>query len=72
MHEIKCPNCGKVFSVDESGFAAIVSQVRDEEFHKELTEREKQFQAEKVTALKLAEVSAEKEKEKSLSRKSNG
>lgn len=64
MHEIRCPNCGKVFSVDESGFAAIVSQVRDEEFHKELTEREKQFQAEKEIALKLAEVSAEKEKEK--------
>lgn len=67
MHEIKCPNCGKLFSVDESGFAAIVSQVRDEEFHKELTEREKQFQAEKETALKLAEVNAEKEKEKTSS-----
>ena len=63
MHEIKCPNCGKVFSVDETGFAAIASQVRDEEFHKELREREKQLQAEKETALKLAEVNAEKEKE---------
>lgn len=67
MHEIICPNCGKVFSVDESGFAAIVSQVRNEEFHRELTEREKQFNAEKETALKLAEVSAEKEKEVTLS-----
>jgi len=64
MHEIKCPNCGKLFSVDESGFAAIVSQVRDEEFHKELSEREKQFQTEKETALRLAEASAEIEKEK--------
>ena len=63
MHEIRCPNCGKVFSVDETGFAAIVSQVRDEEFHKELREREKQLQAEKQAALKLAEVNAEKEKE---------
>lgn len=67
MHEIRCPNCGKVFSVDESGFAAIVSQVRNEEFHKELNEREKKFQAEKETALKLAEASAEKEKEKTSS-----
>lgn len=67
MHEIKCPNCGKIFSVDESGFAAIVSQVRDEEFHRELNEREKQFQAEKETALKLDVVSAEKEKEKASS-----
>lgn len=67
MHEIKCPNCGKVFSVDESGFAALVSQVRDKEFHKELSEREKQFQHEKEIALRLAEVSAEKEKEKTAS-----
>jgi len=67
MHEIKCPNCGKIFSVDESGFAAIASQVRDEEFHKELSEREKQFQTEKETALRLAEASAEKEKEKTSS-----
>lgn len=67
MNEIRCPNCGKVFSVDESGFAAIVSQVRDEEFHKELAEREKQFQSEKENALKLAEASSEIEKEKTSS-----
>ena len=24
MHEIKCPKCGEVFTVDESGYAAIV------------------------------------------------
>lgn len=67
MHEIKCPNCRKLFSVDESGFAAIVAQVRDEEFHKELSEREKQYLSEKETALRLAEVCAEREKEKTLS-----
>lgn len=66
MHEIKCPNCGKVFSVDESGFAAIVSQVRDEEFHKELNEREKHLQTENKTTLRLVEISAEREKEKAL------
>ena len=41
MHEIKCPKCGEVFTVDESGYAAIVGQVRDEEFHRELAQREK-------------------------------
>ena len=39
MHEIKCPKCGEVFTVDESGYAAIVGQVRDEEFHRELAQR---------------------------------
>ena len=33
MQEIKCPKCGEVFQVDETGYAAIVKQVRDEEFH---------------------------------------
>ena len=40
MQEIKCPNCGEVFAVDESGYAKIVSQVRDKEFEKELRRRE--------------------------------
>ena len=35
MQEIKCPNCGKIFQVDEAGYAAIVRQVRDREFEKE-------------------------------------
>ena len=29
MQEIKCPKCGEGFQVDESGYAAIVRQVRD-------------------------------------------
>ncbi len=39
MNEIKCPHCGKVFQVDETGFASIVRQVRDHEFDKELSAR---------------------------------
>ena len=41
MSEIKCPHCGKVFSIDEADFASIAQQVRDSEFHKELEERAK-------------------------------
>ena len=41
MQEIKCPKCGEVFQVDESGYAAIVKQVRDEEFSREIAQREK-------------------------------
>ena len=39
MAEIKCPHCGKVFQVDETGYAQIVSQVRDQEFARALEER---------------------------------
>lgn len=41
MAEIKCPNCGEVFQVDESGYDQILKQVRDKEFEKELAAREK-------------------------------
>lgn len=43
MQEIKCPNCGTVFQVDESEYAQILRQVRDEEFHKEIERREKEL-----------------------------
>ena len=39
MNEIKCPNCGKVFQVDEAGYASIVSQVRNALFEKEVEDR---------------------------------
>ena len=54
-NEIKCPNCGQVFKVDESGFADIVKQIRDHEFEKELRERETLMQQDKENAVKLAE-----------------
>ncbi len=38
-HEVKCPACHAAFKIDESGYAEIVKQVRDEIFEKELVER---------------------------------
>lgn len=64
MHEIKCPNCGKVFTIDESGFSAIASQVRDEEFYKELSVRESQYLLDKENALKISKLNAERDIEK--------
>ena len=43
MQEIRCPNCGKVFQVDESGYAQILRQVRDREFENDLSRREKEL-----------------------------
>mgnify|MGYP004616081397 FL=1 len=54
MQEIKCPKCGEVFRVDESGYAAIVKQVRDKEFSKEIHEREERLKKEKDSAVKIA------------------
>ena len=34
MSQIKCPNCGTVFQVDESHYHEILQQVRNEEFEK--------------------------------------
>ena len=54
MPEIKCPKCGEVFSVDESMYAEIVSQVRTSEFEGELNRRFLEFQKQKDVELKLA------------------
>lgn len=61
MQEIKCPKCGEVFQVDEAGYAAIVKQVRDKEFNRELKERESQFKMAKEDALEVARTKAEKD-----------
>jgi hypothetical protein len=61
MQEIKCPKCEEIFQVDESGYAAIVKQVRDKEFSKEISVRENQFEAEKENAIALTKLEVEKE-----------
>ena len=43
MHEIKCPNCGNVFTVYKSNYAEIVNQVKNQVFNKELKEREEEI-----------------------------
>lgn len=55
MNEIICPNCKKVFKVDEAGFADILKQVRDHQFEEELQVRLDLAEQEKKSAVKLAE-----------------
>lgn len=66
MPKIKCPKCGEVFIVDESGYAAIVAQVRDAEFHEAIHERIEQINREKQNELKLIENKAEMDKAQSV------
>ena len=61
MHEIKCPNCGTVFQIDEMDYQNVVKQIRDQEFEKEISEREKQYKIEKESAVELAKSKIEKE-----------
>lgn len=55
MNDIICPQCGKAFKIDESGFADIVKQIRDHEFEEELRKREAMMKRDKDNAVKLAE-----------------
>lgn len=64
MSEIKCPKCGEVFTVDESGYAAILNQVRDAEFSKSIEQRAQQLVNEKNAEIRLLEEKNRAEKEK--------
>ncbi len=39
MAELKCPHCGQAFTVDDAELSSIISQIRDEEFNKDLEKR---------------------------------
>lgn len=67
MKEIKCPNCGKVFSVDESGYAAILNQVKNEEFDKEIKEREEAIKVKVLSDSLIQKQQLEKEKDQQIS-----
>lgn len=61
MNEIKCPHCGQVFTVDESGYAALLNQVRDHEFQRELNERISLAEKNREQNMALAVAKAEEE-----------
>ena len=69
MQEIRCPKCGEIFQVDESGYNQIALQVRDSEFEKELERREKEILARQEHDVKLLRLQAEKELSESINKK---
>jgi len=69
MNEIKCPNCGQVFQIDETSYESILRQVRDDEFNKQINAREKQYKDEKENEIKLAEAHIREELQKQISNK---
>ena len=69
MNEIKCPNCGTVFKIDEKQYDSIVKQVRDSEFKNEIASRQEQYENDKKQAIKLAENELEKQMTEQLKAK---
>lgn len=69
MQEIKCPNCGKVFTIKEEHYHSILNQIRDSEFEKELSKREKQLQENLDNAIKLTKAETSKKLEEELNNK---
>ncbi len=69
MNDIICPNCKKVFKVDEAGFADILKQVRDHQFEEELKNRLFLAEKEKVNAVKLAEATLKNTLQENLAKK---
>ena len=69
MQEIRCPNCGEVFQVDESGYAQIVQQVRDKEFEKEAQRRAEELEKAKNGELEIIRMQYEQKLKSALSEK---
>jgi hypothetical protein len=71
MNDIKCPNCQKVFKVDEAGYANILKQVRDHQFEKELEKRLALAEEAKENAIKLAEEKIKNTLQAEIAKKEN-
>ena len=69
MQELKCPNCGSVFTIDEEHYHSILNQIKDLEFEKELNKREKLIEEEKNKSILLTKMDYEKKLEESLNKK---
>ena len=54
MHDNICPHCSKAFKVDETGYADILKQVRDNEFEEQIHARLELAEQDKRNAVELA------------------
>ncbi len=69
MNELKCPNCGALFEVNETHYESIAKQIKNNEFLKEVELKEREFQKEKESAIKLTEITLEKKYLEELNKK---
>ena len=69
MKELKCPNCGQVFQVDEADYANIVSQVKNAEFDAEVNRRLAELHERQKAEQELATAKTEQSFQKQLNSK---
>ena len=66
MKEIKCPNCGTSFAIDESDYAELLSHIRTDEFEKELKRREEALEKQLKSQNELNVTNAISSKDKEI------
>ena len=72
MNQIKCPHCGKEFTIDESSYLEIVSQVRNKEFQSEIHEKLEQLKTQNQKDIIIEKSKVESDfKEKLLKKNRN-
>ena len=71
MNEIKCPKCGEPFQIDEAGYAAILKQVHDREFDKEIEKKVRELEKDKDNAVDMALLKADAKSKQDLAELKN-
>lgn len=69
MKELKCPNCGNFFTVDEADYASIVNQVRNAEFEAEMERRIADLHKQHQTEQQVIEANALNKYQQELNKK---
>ena len=67
MENIKCPHCGEMFTIDESGYAAIVTQIKDKEFDKLVEKNKKELEEKQKSLIDNAVLVSKSEADKKIS-----
>ena len=71
MKELKCPQCGNVFKVDEADYASIVSQVKNSEFEAEVAKRLDELKAQQTAQVKVKEAESREAFNAQMQKKQN-
>ena len=66
--ELKCPHCGQIFSIDDSEYIELLSQVRNQEFDKELANRLHQLEESKQKEKELLQARLESSNKENMSK----